>query len=219
MRNIYFDFDGTIVDSSSRLYEVYKSIMAELRRPCLGREEYWNLKRERQSYEFILNKTASGELAPEYMRRFLERVESMDFIKFDKLINGALHTLSKLKVDNRLVLVTLRRSRDNLYQELKDLEIFDFFKGIFVNFKEDANSWETVATTIKSDAKFSKENSLVVGDTEDTVLAGKILGIPSFLVLSGIRSESFLKKYNPSFMLNDINELFRYLPELGLSNR
>jgi phosphoglycolate phosphatase-like HAD superfamily hydrolase len=218
MKNIYFDFDGTIVDSSVRLYEVYKSIMTEFGYPYLTKDEYWGLKRERQPYEVILSQTAPGELTSKYMERFLERVESMEFIKFDRLINGALQTLSTLKKDNRLVLVTLRRCRDNLYQELKILGIFNFFEDIFANFREGANSWELAAAAIKNDLKFNKDNSFIVGDTEDTALAGQALGIKSFLVSSGIRSENFLEKYNSSYILKDINELPFYLSKSSCKN-
>lgn len=211
MTNIYLDFDGTIIDSSTRLYEVYKSIMLEFGYPYLPKDEYWDLKRERQPYSFILSKTAPEKLAPEYMKRFLSRVEALEFLKFDQLFDGALETLSELKRNNRLVLVTLRRSKENLYRELRNLGIFALFNDIFANFKEGVDSWEVARSSVKKDPKFAKENSVIVGDTEDTALAGKDLGISSFLVLSGIRSEGFIKKHNPDYILKDLNELPRYL--------
>lgn len=211
MKNIYLDFDGTIIDSSARLYEVYKSIMLEFGVSFLAKDQYWDLKRERQPYNFILSKTAKELYAPEYMKRFLNRVESMEFLKFDRLFEGALKTLSGLKKNNRLVLVTLRRSKENLYQELKTLGIFAIFDDIFADFREGANSWEVAASSVRKDHKFTKDNSVIVGDTEDTALAAKELGISSFLVTSGIRSESFIKKYNPNYILKDLNELSRYL--------
>lgn len=211
MKNIYLDFDGTIIDSSVRLYEVYKSIMLEFGYPYLPKDEYWDLKRERQPYSFILSKTAPDKLAPEYMKRFLNRVEAWEFLKFDQLFNGALETLSELKKNNRLILVTLRRAKENLYQELRELGIFEIFDDIFAHFKEGVDSWEVVRSLVKKDPKFAKGNSVIVGDTEDTALAGKDLGISSFLVLSGIRSESFIKKYNPDYLLKDLNELLGYL--------
>lgn len=211
MRNIYLDFDGTIIDSSARLYEVYKSIMLEFGYPYLAKDEYWDLKRERQPYSFILSKTASEKLAPEYMKRFLSRIETLEFLKFDQLFDGALETLSELKKNNRLALVTLRRLKENLYQELKNLRIFGLFDDIFANFKEGVDSWKVAASSVKKDPKFAKENSVIVGDTEDTVLAAGGLGISSFLVLNGIRSREFIKKYNPDYILKDLNELPHYL--------
>lgn len=210
MRNIYLDFDGTIIDSSARLYAVYKSIMSEFQRPYLPKDEYWSLKREREPYGAILEKTASGELTSEYMKRFLKKIESLDFLKLDQLLEGARESLSLLKKDNRLVLVTLRRSRENLYQELKDLKIFNLFDAIFDNFVKGVNSWEIAANSARNDPKFDKNNSIIVGDTEDTILAGRDLSIPNFVVLTGIRSEYFLKKYRPDYILEDINELPGY---------
>ena len=162
MKNLYLDFDGTIIDSSARLYAVYKSIMTEFQRPYLPKDEYWSLKRERQPYSVILEKTASGELASEYMKRFLKKVESPDFLKLDQLLEGARESLSLFKKDNRLVLVTLRRSRENLCQELKDLKIFNLFDAIFDNFVEGVNSWEIAANSVRNDPKFDKNNSILL---------------------------------------------------------
>jgi len=218
MKNIYLDFDGTIIDSSARLYEVYKSIMSEFGYPYLAKQEYWDLKKERQPYAVILGKTQAQELASEYMKRFLTRIESMDFLKFDRLLEGAWQTLSALKKEHRLLLVTLRRSKHNLYRELKELKIFDFFAGIFDDFREGPNSWEIAASSVKNDAQFNKENSIIVGDTEDTVLAARDLEIPGFVVLSGIRSKSFLEKFNPDYILTDINALPGCISQAGVKN-
>lgn len=217
MRTIYLDFDGTLVDSASRMYEVYKSIMSEFGCRYLPKEEYWNLKRERQPYSFILSRTTEKNLGVEYMKKFLTRVESEDFLKFDSLIPGVFKTLSDLRIDNRLVLVTLRRSKENLYKELRNLKIIDFFADIFDDFRERVNSWEVTASMVRKDAKFSAQDSVIVGDTEDTALAGSDLGIPSYLVLSGIRSEGFLRKYSQGSILNDITELPGYLS--GISDK
>lgn len=211
MRNIYLDFDGTLVDSSARLYEVYKSIMTEFNRPCLSKQEYWELKRERQPYDLILGRTNSADMAQGYMKKFLERIESPDFLKFDMLIAGSQDTLSVLRKDNRLVLVTLRRSKENLRQELRHLKIFDFFSDIHDDFKEGVNSWEITASLVRQDVYFERNNSIIVGDTEDTALVARHLGITGFLVLSGIRSEAFLKKYQPTYIINDITQLPEYL--------
>ena len=211
MRNIYLDFDGTIVDSSARLYAVYQSIMAEFRRGCLPKNEYWDLKKERQPYDVILAKTGSRDLAAEYMKKFLQKIESPEFLKCDTLLPGVYQTLSLLKKGNRLAMVTLRRSRDNLCRELKDLKIFDLFEDIFDNFIEGTDSWKIAAESVRKDPRFVPESSVIVGDTEDTILAGRDLRIPSFVVSSGIRSESFLKKYDPGYLLRDINELPEYL--------
>lgn len=214
MRNIYIDFDGTIIDSSARMYEVYKSIMIELGLQYLSKAEYWNLKKERQPYNVVLRLTTDKDVTGEYMQRFLEKVESPYFLKFNQLIPGALKSLSELKRANRLVLVTLRRSKENLYQELKNLNIFGLFDNIFDDFKEGAISWEVTAALVRKDIRFNKDNSIIVGDTEDTILAGSNLSIPSFLVLSGIRSENFLLQYNPTYILKDISELPHYLATL-----
>lgn len=218
MKNIYLDFDGTIIDSSARLYAVYKNIMTEFQRTYLSKDEYWDLKRERQPYAAILSKTGCEELAAECMKRFLQKIESPDFLKFDQLLDGARKTLTVLKKDNRLVLVTLRRSRENLFWELKDLKIFNLFDQIFDNFVEGANSWEVAAGSVRLDPEFNKENSIIVGDTEDTVLAARDLEIPSFVVLSGIRSKGFLEKFNPDYILTDINALPDCISQAGVKN-
>ena len=47
---------------------------------------------------------------------------------------------------------------------------------------------------------------MIIGDTEADIITGKNLGLYSIGVLSGIRSEDFLKKLNPDLIIKSIKD-------------
>ena len=48
--NIVFDFDGTIIDASERLYRLFQDLVP---RSALSKEAYWALKRNKINHNMI----------------------------------------------------------------------------------------------------------------------------------------------------------------------
>jgi len=205
MRTLYFDLDGTILDVSSRLYSVYLDIVNQLDGEPLPKEVYWQAKREQLS-EGTIAKRSKIDNASKYVQLRKERIELPKYLKHDKLIPRALESLSELKKDNQMVLVTLRNSTENLYQQLRRFRIEPLFDKVLVgnNGKE---RWSSKAKIIRSDNLFEPRRAIIVGDSEADILAGKNLNILAIAVLSGIRGRKELLSTHPDCIINDITQL------------
>lgn len=205
--NIYIDLDGTILDISERYYKIYYDIVVSFSGKPLSKERYWELKRKKVSEEEILKLSDISDIYTCIKKR-LERIESVEYLKHDTLLPGSLDTLITLKnKSNRLILVTLRKSMENLYKQLTCLGILHLFDKILVT-NTNKDQWLIKSKLIvKGDEHFDKTNSVIVGDTEVDILAGKVLGIKTVSVLTGIRSRDILLANKPDYIINSIKEL------------
>jgi len=205
MRTLYFDLDGTILDVSSRLHSVYLDIVNQLGGEPLSKEVYWQAKKEQLSEDTIAKKSKIDNTS-KYMQLRKERIELPKYLKHDKLIPRALESLSELKKDNQMVLVTLRNSTENLHQQLRRFKIEPLFDKVLVgsNGKE---RWSLKAKIIRSDNLFEPRKAIIIGDTEADILAGKNLNMLTIAVLSGIRGRKELLSSQPDYIINDITQL------------
>lgn len=185
--NLYIDFDGTVVDVSERYYRIYCDILGDGPIEPLTKTEYWRLKSAK----------CTEDSAHEEQR--LSMIESSIYLKYDKLIDGAVDTLERFERTNRLVLTTQRQLSIPLYKELEELGIISLFDKIYLNGQK--------ADWIRADMEKYNNPALVVGDTEVDIRAGKVLGLATVAVTSGIRSKYLLLAENPDYLIGSIIEL------------
>lgn len=206
--NLYIDLDGTILDISEKYYRIYSDTIISLGYDLLSKEKYWQLKKEKRQEEDIAKMSGINETAifKYYNKEWQSKIESLKYLEYDKLIPNAVKTLKNLKKFNRIVLVTLRKSQINLYKELERLNIVSLFDGILIG-KGAGEQWEIKAKLVESDNTFEKKKSVIIGDTEVDIRAGKKLGIKTIAVLSGIRRKSMLLVERPDYIINNINKL------------
>jgi len=206
--NIYCDLDGPILDVSERYYQVYLALMRALGHEPLRKDVYWNLKRRKADLQEILS--CSADEIQTYETRRLQMIELVEYLRYDFVISGVFDVLLDLKEKHRLVLVTLRHDFVSLKAELSWLKLDILFDKILAQDNNEGN-WKAKFELIRCDERFCQANSIIIGDTEADILAGKKLGIPTFAVLSGIRTRELLKNLGPDYILNDITELPAYL--------
>lgn len=205
MRTFYFDLDGTILDVRRRLYSIYVDIVNELGGEALSGGIYWRAKRGQMPEELVAKKSNIGNIQT-YIRLRQERMELPEYLVYDMLVPKALESLSELKKTNRIVLVTLRKSKKNLYEQLQRLSIESLFNRILLG-GDSEEQWRLKAKIISSDDYFEPQNSVIVGDTETDILAGKFLNIGTIAVLSGVRSKNKLVLSQPDYIIKDISQL------------
>lgn len=198
MADLYFDLDGPIVDVSARYYDLYVSLLAESQCTPLERREYWDLKRERVAEERILART--GAKVADYAARRLAVIETEAWLRVDTVHPWALSVLGDLATRHRLTLVTLRSRPDLLATELKRLGIDGYWDDVLVadgRQTAEAGSGQLKEVLIRALDTFDPLQSVIVGDTEGDILAGHRLAIHTVAVLSGIRSEAYLRSLSP----------------------
>lgn len=216
-RTIFFDLDGTLIDTSERHYRVYKDILNFYGiSNSLSKEEFWNQKRRGRKIAELLPETSSKEFIQKFMDEWLKRIEDWYYLRYDSLLRESLDILSTLKDKDNLILVTLRNNKENLLWELNNFGLTSYFKEILVDSSVRLkNKVPLIKDYIE---RCSKENNfIIVGDTEADISTGKDIGILTIAVTYGIRSKEFLKKLKPDFYLDNLSELLDILKDLKKS--
>lgn len=196
---ILFDLDGTILDSSERLYRLFCELIPDC---TFTKEDYWNLKRNKINHKMILEKYFSEYDFNEFNTKWLKLIEDEKYLKSDKLYDFTIPLLKS--INNDIFLITARQSRKNLLEELEWFGIKEYFKDIYVT----ENKIEKV--DILRNLHITSED-ILVSDMGKDILAGKEVGIKTVGVSWGFMNEEKLKEYKPDFIVSDYNEIIKII--------
>lgn len=186
----FIDFDGTINDCRMRLYHFYISNVPVEYSSILSIDEYWNLKRMGiDEVKWTNEKLNISINAKAWSKKKRNQIESMDYLKYDKLYPFSRNALLELDKRYKLILVTKRSSPQNLIKQLTDYGVLGCFYDLLIV------SDQTKQDAVKCKYTVTPE-CIFVGDTEDDIEAGLMLGCKPFFVLSGIRDLWVAQKYS-----------------------
>jgi phosphoglycolate phosphatase len=200
--NIFFDFDGTLIDARQRIYGLFKTLVQE----CdLSFEDYWEIKRRQLDHRHILktNFQYSEKEISAFVKKWMDEIEKESWLRLDKPFQEAGAYLSELSQMANLYIVTARQKPEMAIKQIERLQWGHHFKDVLVTKQE--NEKEDL---IRLAVKVGKED-FIAGDTGKDIQAGKALGIKTIGVLSGFRNKEQLAKYNPDFIVDRIMD-FRF---------
>ena len=218
MLRLITDFDGPIMDVSERYYCVYRYCLQQIKLSQqtvnqLSKAEFWQLKRSQVPERQIgIMSGLTEEQAQAFARLRKQTVHTMNYLKYDRLVPGAVATLEKIKdLGLDLVVMTMRRERElNAALEKYDLE--RFFPGDrryclsndYVKTKDIEDKPKLMARALQELP--SAADVWMVGDTEADLIAAKTHNIKAIGVLSGIRNSSRLSIHQPDLIVNNLAE-------------
>jgi phosphoglycolate phosphatase-like HAD superfamily hydrolase len=202
---IFFDFDGPINDVSRRHYAIHKILLKKLNiKNSVNFQKYWGLKQSKKDFFFLKKKNLTYK--KKYRRLWIDIIEKKKFLQLDKLHIYSKNTLRILKNKNYLLyLITLRSNKKNLLAQIKRYKIKNFFKRIILAKKNRKVGFSKYHAIKKNN--FSLSGSIIIGDTEEDIVAGKLLKIPSVAVLNGIRSKKLIGSFKPNYIIKNINQI------------
>jgi phosphoglycolate phosphatase-like HAD superfamily hydrolase len=206
---VFFDLDGPLLDVSGRYVALHQEILTELGLRGLPGLTYWQRKRARCPEETILAEIGAAAHVDTYVRRRLARIETPEYLAHDRAWPWAHDTLALLSAATTLVLVTARANRPLLLEQLDRLMLSPFFREV-LSTPAGKRVDEQKAALIRdylARHRHPQGQHWIVGDTEADVGAGRLTGLRTAAVLSGIRDRAFLVRAEPDFLLNDIREL------------
>ena len=206
---LFFDLDGPILDVSPRYVTLHNALLEEFGLRGMDAGLYWQRKREVCSEEKILEQIGVRDRAAEYVRRRLELIETRPFLACDRPWPWTASVLTSLMEHHALVVVTARAQRGALVDQLKKLDLLQYFQEI-LSTPAGHNVGQQKAALIRDylgRLQLPGGDHWMIGDTEADIDAGKRLGLMTVAVLSGIRDEKHLRAAAPDHILNDIREL------------
>jgi phosphoglycolate phosphatase len=206
---VFFDLDGPLLDVSGRYVALHQEVLAELGLRGLPGPTYWQRKRARCPEESILAEIGMAAHADAYVRRRLALIETPEYLAHDRPWPWVHGTLARLGAAGPLVLVTARASRPLLLKQLDRLGLAPFFHEV-LSTPAGPRVDDQKAVLIR--AYLARHGHppgghWMVGDTEADVGAGRLTGLRTAAVLSGIRNREWLVRAEPDFLLHDIREL------------
>lgn len=237
---IFCDFDGPIVDVSERYYTTYRLALDTLKVSYeaqgrsltihpMSRSQFWSLKRHR--FPDVEIAARSGLRDPQiepFLNQVKHLVNQTQLLHLDRMQSGADWALNLLHSRGaRLILVTLR-CRQQATQLLRDYGLLHLFADIYGSNDQNVaylNVAEWKANLLRAAwhehlCRYGRPlQSWMVGDTEADILAGQSVGIPTVALTCGIRSQSYLAKFNPTCMYNDLLTTAHSLPRSHSSAR
>lgn len=199
--NIFFDLDGTLLDSRPRLHQLFNFLVPE---STLTFDAYWNYKRAGIGHEKMLENLFhySIESIEKFKEAWLYNIEQPQWLALDKPYDGVLEKLEAWSIDNRLYIVTARQFVEPVHNQLNFLSIQHLFTNVFVT--EQKTEKNTLVLGHLGD--IIKGTGWFIGDTGKDIEAGKALQLKTAAVLTGFRSKDSLLKYTPDIFLESVND-------------
>lgn len=198
-----FDLDGTLIDSSERMYRLFCYLVPQCR---LSKEEYWNFKRDKVNHEKLLSMLYTEIDFEDFNERWMSLIENKEYIDLDKNYPDAVSTLEELKKENKLYLLTARQSKEMLMYELGRLRLNVYFDAVFTT--ENRKSKECLLKEcITKIPDFLSENTIFVSDMGKDIILGNRMHYHTIGITHGFMSRKRLRGYNPCRMIDGLNEL------------
>ena len=199
-----FDLDGTLIDSSERMYRLFCDLIPEC---SLLKEEYWNYKRNKVNHKKLIEILYPQLNFEVFNNQWMSLIEDKHYLAMDKNYPDTIKVLSKLKAnDNDLYLLTARQSKKALMEELETLKLLDFFNVVLTT--EDRQSKEDVLLEYarSNDNILNKEN-IFVSDMGKDIQLGNRFSFYTVGISHGFVTEEKLKKYSPKRVIKELSEL------------
>jgi phosphoglycolate phosphatase-like HAD superfamily hydrolase len=218
MLRIITDFDGPIMDVSERYYQVYllcldRTKKSEQEIQILSKAEFWAYKRSKTPEVTIgIQSGLTADQAEQFSQLRKELVHQLVYLKYDQIIPTAIKALAQIQQQGiDLVVMTMRRDRELDYA-FTQAPLTPFFpnnrrynlSNDYVKTKDELDKPLLMSRAIQ-DLPVA-DRTWMIGDTEADIAAAKSQNIPMIGVLSGIRDQSTLEKFQPDSIVANLQE-------------
>ncbi len=202
MRTIFFDLDGTLIDSRPRLYKLFIDLLPGI---DLSFSEYWDLKRLQVGHEkIILDRKDGAKLTfEEFNKTWMAKIEEKEYLQLDTPFPEVDAMLAQLKKnENKVVIVTSRQFTEQAEWQIDQWGWKEYIDDIIVTGQTSEKT-----DLIRQRYKNLQPSDIIVGDTGKDIEVGHELGIISIAVLSGFRNKESLEKYKPDYIFSSVIDI------------
>lgn len=196
---IFIDLDGTLLEGKDKHYKCYEDIINEDGGTPLDIETYWEMKRNKITRDIYLEKSYYENTYSHFLEKWIENIEDKKYLIFDSLKSNVIGILLEWKkYTNKMILITMRNNKENLYWQLENLKIKDLFDDIVIcKCIENANKYDFI-----KEHKFNR--AIVIGDTEQDIKLANDCKIKCIAITSGLRDARYLIS---DFYAEEINDI------------
>lgn len=208
-KNLFFDLDGTISDSSEGIFETLRFVFEKFGCDIPGDDVLIKYIGPplKETFSLYLPSEKALEAVNEYKSYYKQGA-----IYKNRMYDGIPSLLSYLKDKGYRIFMATTKSEPAAKEIARGFGIADFFDGIYGT--DDARgiiSKTDVLSTLLSDHGFSKEDCVMIGDTVYDVNGALDVGIDFGPVFYGFGKRDFLQAQKAAFFAETVAGLKDYL--------
>jgi phosphoglycolate phosphatase len=207
---IIFDLDGTLLDTARDVQKCSNIVLKQMGLRTLSLEDA-KLSIGPGADNFA--KVTLGENNVHRFKEFIRKYRDIyqhECLEYTKPFPGVLELLERLH-DKHLLVATNKPTiySNHILSELRILEYFDMVIG-----PGDVERPKPYPDMIELGIRRSAgaaESTVMVGDTDNDILAAQAAGVEVCAVAWGYGPLEILHKFNPNYIVNNANELYKVL--------
>ena len=195
--HIFFDLDGTLIDSSEGIHNGFVQTFERLGLPVPSNQKIRTFMGP--PLEVTFKEEISEEGAAQAVKIYRDYYETKGQFEAH-LYDGIKEVLEKLSHDpNKKIYITTSKNEPTALEMCEYLGITEFFDGIY---------GATPTAFHKADVL---QRAITVGDTKFDLIGGKTVGIKTIAVTWGFGTNETLLAENPDFVAETTQELWDIL--------
>lgn len=205
--NIIFDFDGTITDSKWDIASAQKWVLGQIGVESVREEDLFPHigKTLEETFSLLLPSSLHSRI-PDATRLYSEYYPSRS-LRTTTLFPGVKETLEILHHQHKRLAVASTKKGAGILRATDHFGITAFFVHLQGSDGMPYKPDPAIILKILLDQKWEREDTLMVGDTDKDILAGKNAGVSTCAVTYGSFTGSQLEEYIPDFMISHFSEL------------
>ncbi len=205
LKNIFFDLDGTVIDSSECIYTVYSALFREMnidmpegkdRRRLIG-----------PPVETTLRDYIDEDPRP-YGIRFRELYSKVDLRSTNRLYDGITDLLARLREEGYRLFITTSKAEHFAKKILSYLDGERYFEAIYGSrYDLDRLTKKDVLEAVIADYSLEKSECILIGDTVFDEEGGRAVGLKVGIVTYGFGDEEDFFGRNIEFFADTPREV------------
>lgn len=207
---VFFDWDGTLVDSLPLLFSAHNHVRTHLGYPLWSMEEYLDalVYSTRELYPRLY-----GDRAQEGQDTLYQYISDHHLAQIS-VIDGAEDVLITLKNRNVPMGLVSNKRNDILRREVEHLgwqKYFDVYMGAGVAAKDKPSGAPLLHALGLHPHGLTIDQILYVGDTESDLACAKDAGCPVAFIRHTRKEDDLIEKYRPAYVVDHVSELQQVL--------
>ena len=207
MQALFFDLDGTLVDSSKGIAESFQHTFDTLKvsQPDLETIRSFMGPPLISSFEATLPETLVDQAVTIYRQYYHEKGQYKTTL-FPQIVDA----LESLKNNGFELYVTTSKYEPVALQMCQDLEIATYFHGIYGSSPDRVQKADVIQYALSING-IPRDQALIIGDTKFDLIGGQTVGIKTMAVTWGFGDLDDLLLYSPDYICHTPLEILSIL--------
>lgn len=218
---VVFDWNGTLIADTKAITDGVNEVLFNFTKKKITIKKYQEnyclpFSNFYVKFGIKMNKLIEGKITKMFHTYYENRACKL---RTRSYVREVLDYLNKKSIN--CVLLS-NHTQSGIKKQLKRLNLEHYFfeilaQGCDVNQFKQKPKGERLNQFIKSN-KYSKNQVIIIGDTEEESYIAKDLGIKSVLITGGVSTVKRLKKSNPDYLIKNMKEIIKIFENQRLIN-